>query len=253
MAKPLLPDALWSVTEPLLPAERAKPKSGRPPLSHRTALTGILFLLKSGIPWEMLPREMGCGSGMTCWHRSRDWQAACIWNRLHCVLLDRLGGAHAIDWNRACVDSASVPAKKGAIKTDHNPTDRGRAGSKRHIITDAQGVPLAVRITAANIPHSRLFDELIDAVPPVSRVAAGLAAAREIPCRLGDRIARRRIETSERLEHHRWVVERTLAWFSRFRLTIRHERRVDIFEAFHHLAAALICWRFIQRQFCEAL
>jgi transposase len=64
------------------------------------------------------------------------------------------------------------------------------------------------------------------------------------------RIARRGIDSSERLGRHRWVVERTLAWVSRFRrLTIRYERRLDIFEAFHHLAAALICWRFVQR-FC---
>jgi len=57
---------LWAVIEPLLPAERPRPKDGRPPLPHRAALTGILFVLKSGIPWEMLPREMGSGSGMTC-------------------------------------------------------------------------------------------------------------------------------------------------------------------------------------------
>ena len=114
MAKPLVPDELWTLIEPLLPPERPRPKGGRPPFPHRAALTGILFVLKSGIPWEMLPREMGCGSGMTCWRRLRDWHAAGVWDRLHRVLLDRLGGAHAIDWSRACVDSASVPAKRGA-------------------------------------------------------------------------------------------------------------------------------------------
>src|SRR4051812_37241692 len=122
MAKPLVPNDLWTVIEPLLPPERPRPKGGRPPLPHRAALTGILFVLKSGIPWEMLPREMGCGSGMTCWRRLRDWQAAGAWNRLHRVLLDRLGGAHAIDWSRACVDSASVPAKGG--RRDRPQSDR---------------------------------------------------------------------------------------------------------------------------------
>src|SRR3954471_859034 len=114
MAKPLIADDLWTVIEPLLPPERPRPKGGRPRLPHRAALTGILFVLKSGIPWEMLPQEMGCGSGMTCWRRLRDWHVAGVWNRLHRVLLDRLGWAHAIDWSRACVDSASVPAKRGA-------------------------------------------------------------------------------------------------------------------------------------------
>ena len=114
MAKPLVADELWTLIEPLLPLERPKPKGGRPPIPHRAALTGILFVLKSGLPWEMLPQEMGCGSGMTCWRRLRDWQEAGVWERLHRVLLDRLGRAGAIDWSRACVDSASIPAKRGA-------------------------------------------------------------------------------------------------------------------------------------------
>jgi len=67
MAKPLLPNELWGQIEPLLPPEPPKPKGGQPRISDRAALTGILFVLKSGIPWEMRPQEMGCGSGMTCW------------------------------------------------------------------------------------------------------------------------------------------------------------------------------------------
>src|SRR3954453_17872252 len=113
MAKPLVPDDLWTVIEPLLPPERPRPKGGRPPLPHRAALTGILFVLKSGIPWEMLPPEMGCGLGMRCWRRLRDWQAAGVWERLHRVLLDRLGRAGAIDWGGDDVDGASVPDRRG--------------------------------------------------------------------------------------------------------------------------------------------
>src|SRR5437660_1081933 len=114
MAKPLLSDELWGVIAPLLPPEPPKPKGGRPRVPNRAALTGILFVLKSGIPWEMLPVELGCGSGMTCWRRLRDWQQAGVWRRLHRVLLDRLGKRDAIDWSRAALDSASVPAKRGA-------------------------------------------------------------------------------------------------------------------------------------------
>ncbi len=115
MARPLLSDDLWTVVEPLLPAGRPKPKGGRPRVPNRAALTGILFVLRSGLPWEMLPKEMGCGSGMTCWRRLREWQEAGVWDRLHRVLLDRLGRAGAIDWSRACLDSASVAAKRGAL------------------------------------------------------------------------------------------------------------------------------------------
>ena len=118
MSKPLVSDELWSVVEPLLPPAPPKPKGGRPRVPNRACLTGIIFVLKSGIPWEMLPQELGCGSGMTCWRRLRDWQDAGVWDRLHRVLLDRLGAADHIDWERACLDSASVPAKKGALPPD---------------------------------------------------------------------------------------------------------------------------------------
>jgi transposase len=114
MAAPLVADELWSIIEPLLPAPKPRPKGGRRPLDNRAALTGILFVLKSGIPWEMLPLEMGCGCGMTCWRRLRDWQAAGVWQRLHEILLARLREADKIDWSRAALDSASVPAKRGA-------------------------------------------------------------------------------------------------------------------------------------------
>ena len=88
---------------------------GRPRVPDRAVLTGIIFVLKSGIPWEMLPQELGCGSGMTCWRRLRDWQADGVWDRLHQALLDRLCEADRIDWSRAALDSASVPAKRGRI------------------------------------------------------------------------------------------------------------------------------------------
>ncbi len=114
MAKELVSDELWEVVEPLLPEEPPKPKGGRPRVDDRAALTGILFVLKSGIPWEMLPQEMGCGSGMTCWRRLKEWHEAGVWERLREALLDRLGQADKIDWQRASLDSASVPAPGGA-------------------------------------------------------------------------------------------------------------------------------------------
>ena len=115
MAKPLVTDELWNEVAPLLPPEPPKPKGGRPRLSDRAALTGIVFVLRTGIPWEWLPQEMGCGSGMTCWRRLHAWQQAGVWRRLHRVLLDRLGEQGQIDWSRASLDSSSVRAKKGGL------------------------------------------------------------------------------------------------------------------------------------------
>lgn len=108
MAKPVVPDALWARIQPLLPPPRAKGLRGRPPVDNRAALTGILFVLRTGIGWEYLPQEMGCGCGMTCWRRLRDWKAAGVWDRLHRVLLDELGAAAKIDWSRASLDASSA-------------------------------------------------------------------------------------------------------------------------------------------------
>src|SRR3954452_16508806 len=140
MAKPLLPDALWAKVEPLLPPP--KPRRfrfpGRKPVDNRKALTGIIFVLKTGIPWEDLPQEMGCGSGMTCWRRLRDWQVTGVWERLHRALLDRLGEAGRIDWSRACVDSTSIRAKKGAGRSA--PTRLIAANPARNAISSPSAV-----------------------------------------------------------------------------------------------------------------
>jgi transposase len=114
MAKQLVSDELWQIIEPLLPPEPEKPKGGRPRISNRAALAGIVFVLRTGIPWEMLPIELGCGSGMTCWRRLRDWHAEGVWDRLHRVLLETLAGAEQLDWSRASLDAGMVPAPGGA-------------------------------------------------------------------------------------------------------------------------------------------
>src|SRR5579863_4011276 len=122
MAEPLVTDDLWTIIEPLLPRPRCCRRrdkfrrGGRPRVEDRDVLAGIVFVLKTGIPWEYLPREMGCGCGMTCWRRLRDWNDAGVWRELHRVLLDKLNAADKIDWSRAVVDSASVRAMHGGKK-----------------------------------------------------------------------------------------------------------------------------------------
>jgi len=134
MSTSLLPDRLWSLIQPMLPTVPHRPKGGRPRLQDRACLTGILFVLHSGIPWEMLPQELGCGSGMTCWRRLRDWQDAGIWDLIHFALLDWLSRCGEIHWSRAVVDSCSVRAVFGGARTAPNPTDRAKRGTKRHLI-----------------------------------------------------------------------------------------------------------------------
>ncbi|WP_238783681.1 IS5 family transposase [Streptomyces monomycini] len=259
----LVDDELWSRIEPLLPSPPAgRRRPGRKPvLEDRKVLCGILFVLYTGMQWEWLPQELGFGSGMTCWRRLRDWNEAGVWQRLHEVLLDELRAAGRLDLSRAVIDSSHVRALKGGPKTGRSPADRGRPGSKHHVICDATGIPLAVTLTGGNRNDVTQLRPLLAAVP---RIRGKRGRPRQRPQEVyADRgydhdcyrrqvwakgikplIARRGTAHGSGLGTKRWVVEQTIAllhWFSRLR--IRWETRDDIHEAFLKLACSLICWR----------
>jgi transposase len=268
MAKPLLSDELWEIIEPLLPPHPPHPKGGRPPLDDRKALTGILFVLKTGIPWEDLPREMNCGCGMTCWRRLRDWQKDGTWLEIHKVLLDRLRGADEIHWSRALIDSSFVRAAYGGEGTGPSPVDRSKPGSKHHVITDADGIPLASATTAANVNDIEQMAPLFNAIPPVAGKAGhpkqkpdalqGDLAYDSEPHRQGLRdlgvepiLPEKQIDDQEGLGKTRWPVERTLSWIHQNRrLRVRYERRPDIHQAFLTLACIKICASNLSSGFC---
>jgi transposase len=126
MPKLLVTDELWAVVEPLLPVHVPSSKGGHPRVADRVCLTGILFVLKSGIPWEDVPHEMGC-CGMTLWNRLEEWMASGVWAELHAVLLDRLRAADALDLGRVVVDSSSVRAVHGGKKRDRARWTAGKA------------------------------------------------------------------------------------------------------------------------------
>ena len=114
MAK-LLTDDLWTRIEPLIPPEPPKPRGGRPRIGARACLLGILFVLKTGIAWADLPAELGCGSGVTCWRRLREWTEAGAWPRLHEMLLAELRTAGLLEMDDVAVDGSHVRALKGGI------------------------------------------------------------------------------------------------------------------------------------------
>ncbi|WP_243457557.1 IS5 family transposase [Ottowia testudinis] len=257
--------ALFKRIEPLLPAVKPCAKGGRPRLSDERALNGILFVLRTGTPWEHLPQELGFGSGMTCWRRLRDWQAAGVWHRLHLALLAELRGAGKLDFSRASIDGASV-ASPGA-RTRGQPDRPGQAWQQAPHHHRPPGHPLIFCVTGANRHDSVVFEELIDALPAVRgkpgrprhwpdklHADKGYDYAR---CRahlkrrgICDRIARKGVERNDRLGRHRWVVERTHAWLAAFgKLRTRFERRIDIHLALLSLACSVICVRNLER-FC---
>jgi transposase len=120
MAKPLVTDELWRTIEPLFPKPRPRSQRGQPPVPDRICLTGILFVLKTGIAWEDFPCEMGC-SGMTLLNRLRQWQWAGVWAAMHRLMLDKLRASGGIDFSRVIVDSTSVRAMHGGKKRDQVP------------------------------------------------------------------------------------------------------------------------------------
>ena len=154
---------------------------------------------------------------------------------------------------------------RGGQRTGPNPTDKGKSGSKRHVVVDRGGVPLSIPHSAANVHDSKVLEEAVDAIEPIRKSrgrprnrpeklhadkAYDFPRCREALRKRGitPRIARRGVESSERLGRYRWVVERTLSWVNRLRrLKVRYERRDDIHQAFLDLGCALICWRYVQR------
>lgn len=266
MAEALLPDALWAKVEPLLPRPKRRRfrHPGRKPLDRRKVLTGILFVLRTGIRWNDLPCELGCGSGSRCRRYLAAWSRAGVWDRLHALVLAELDDAGAIDWSRAAVDSASARALGGGTKTGPNPTDRGRPGSKHHAVVDPHSIPLGATTTAANVPDVGALPEVVDAIPAVRGRRRRRPKRR--PKRLyGDRaydsdphrrrmrrrgidphFARRRVPHGSGLGKYRWVVERFFSWLHRYRrLRLRTDWDDRMHDAFLQLAVCLICLGFL--------
>jgi len=144
MAQRLIDDALWRRIEPLLPTppRRRFKAMGRPRVPDRAALTGILFVLRSGLPWQMLPKAMGCGSGSTCWRRLVRWQRAGVWKRLHAVLLAELRQRGQLDLARAIADSSSIRALRGGKKLDRTLPIAVRRGRNITFSLTAKGFRL---------------------------------------------------------------------------------------------------------------
>ncbi|MFC8492005.1 IS5 family transposase [Streptomyces sp. NPDC057235] len=255
-------DGLWERIEPLLPViERRFRYGGRRRLDDRRVLCGILFVLYTGVPWRYLPQELGFGSGMTCRRRLREWNEAGVWQRLHEMLLAELRAAGVLDLSRAQVDSSHLRAMKGGAATGSSPVDRGKTGSKHHVIVDAHGIPLAVTLTGGNRNDVTQLIPMIRAVRPIrGKRGQPLRRPKHLYADRGynhesyrdqvrrfettPHIGRRGTEHGSGLGVHRWVVEGAIAlphWFRRLRL--RWEVRDDIHRAFIALGCAVICWR----------
>uniref|UniRef100_UPI003558AD84 IS5 family transposase n=1 Tax=Streptomyces halstedii TaxID=1944 RepID=UPI003558AD84 len=259
----IVDDELWALLEPLLPPWPERSPGPRP-VSDRRCLQGVLFVLYNDIAWQLLPLELGFGSGQTCWRRLDRWQKAGVFDQLHRVLLAELNAAGKLDWSRACVDGSHIRAKGGA-DTGPSPVDRRKTGSKHHLICDGRGTPLKVITTAANVNNVTQTLALVDGIPPVAG-RPGRPRRRPVAL-LGDKgydsnpnrdtLRKRRImpvisqkgrPNIKGLGKLRYVVEQTFALLHHFkRLAVRWERRTELHDAFVSLACSLICYRRLKK------
>jgi putative transposase len=267
MAEPLtlptiseIPDDLWQNIQPLLPTEKPAGTPGRPAISSRVILNGIFYVLRTGCQWKSVP---GCfGSGSTLHRRFQQWVAHGVFEMSWVVMLEEYDRQHGIQWCWQSLDSASVKAPLGGQHSGANPTDRGKSGSKRHILSDGRGVPLAVEISAANAHDKTMALAVVDSIV-VERPAVRPTAEQHLCADKGydyqdirEAIAGRGYTVHIRhrgeqppvvLKKHparRWVVERINSWHNRYRrLLIRWEKKAANYCALVDFASALIVYR----------
>ncbi|MFE3373920.1 IS5 family transposase [Streptomyces sp. NPDC059173] len=256
----LVPDELWALFQRVVPEAPSRPQGGgRRRYGDREVLAAIVFVATSGCTWQQLPSASFGPSGATAHRRFSEWSKARVWAKLHRLLLDELGARGELDWSRCAIDSVNMRALKSDL-TGPNPVDRGKYGSKIHLITERSGLPVSVGISGANLHDSQALIPLVKGIPPIRsrrgrrRRKPGKLHAdkgydyahlrRWLRARgITHRIARKGVEPSQHLGHHRWTVERTMASLAgRRRLHRRYERKADHFLAFTSIACTLISY-----------
>ncbi len=256
-----MPDPLWVKLAPILPAEKPHGTVGRPALSNRQVLNGVLYVLRTGCQWKSLKKEW-FGASSSIHDRYQAWRKAGLFAQIFQAMLQYYDQVKRIQWRWQAIDSKLVPAPLGGEKTGKNPTDRGKLGSKRHILVDARGAPLAIFVSTANAHDKTCALATLDAlsVPRPKRqyrvhhlcadkgydYADLRQAIYERHYHVHIKVKGLQVEelpAKKRYPARRWVVERTLSWQNDFRsLRIRWAKKADNWLAFIQLASALVLW-----------
>ncbi|HZG53857.1 MAG TPA: IS5 family transposase [Pyrinomonadaceae bacterium] len=259
-----IPDDLWDKIRPLLGREKKAGTVGRPAVPYRTCLDGILFVLRTGCQWKHAPREFGSGS--TLHRRFQQWAERGSFKRVWRLLLREYDEWRGIRWRWQAIDSATTKAPLGGEATGKSPVDRGKLGTKRHVLTDQRGAPIGFEVTGANRHDSRAVRATLDSLP-VKRPTTGAAGEQHLTADKGydypavRHTLKRRGYTAHipkrdgqppkqrgkrRYKAKRWVVERTHSWTNRYRrLLVRWEKKETNYLALVHFAFALNLYRLI--------
>ncbi|QXE39525.1 IS5 family transposase [Streptomyces sp. GMY02] len=257
-----LPDELWELFQRVVPEAPSRPQGGgQRRHGDREVLAAIVFVATSGCTWQQLPTASFGPSGATAHRRFAEWTKTRVWTGLHRLVLDGLGACGELDRSRCAIDSVTMRALKKGDLTGPNPVDRGKYGSKIHLIAERTGLSLSVTVLGANLHDSQALIPLVRGIPPIRwrrgprrRKPEKLHADKGYDYShlrqwlrqrgIQQRTARKGIESSQRPGRHRWTVERTMTWRAGCRrLHRRYERKADHFLAFTSIACTRICYR----------
>jgi putative transposase len=256
-----VPRALWRLVKRVLPKEPVRRGPGRKRKAHRAVLNGIWYVLWTGCQWKAIHQRWFGVSSSVLHERYVTWRKAGIWQKVMQRALRYYHRQRRIQWRWQALDSKSVPAPLGGSQTGPNPTDRGKSGSKVHVIVDERGAPLAVVVTGANDHDKWSAGELIVSIvvrrPTQEQHLCAdkgydyidteqiIVCAGYLP-----HIARRRkkgepapdwalLPLDQRHPARRWVVERTLNWLAKRRsIRTRWAKQAENWLAFLQFACA---------------
>ena len=260
-----VPDELWSLIAPLLGPEKAPGTPGRPAVPFRRICEGILYVWRTGGQWSALPRAEYAPQA-TGWGRFQQWAAAGVFQQAWLLVLVYYDLELGIDWQWQAMDGVIPKAPVGGEATGPSPVDRAKAGTKRSVLSDGRGAPLAVVAAGANVPDKTLALETLDVLnglrPPkvlkrvphlcvdagyaYAEVIAGMRERDYILHLKHRREPRPEVPPEQKHPARRWVVERTHAWHNEFRRVLgRWEKKVEHYYAMLDLASTLIVYRLI--------
>ena len=260
-----MPDELWSLIAPLLGPEKASGTPGRPAVPFHRIFDGILYVLRTGCQWRAIPRAEFAPKS-TVWGRFQQWVAAGVFQQAWLRVLVYYDLEVGIAWKWQALDGVIPKAPLGGEATGPSPVDRAKSGTKRSVLSDGRGAPLAVVVAGANTPDKTLALETLDSIP-VERPARVVNRVHHLSLDAGydyeavvEGILERNyilhlrppaktpltVAPEQKHPARRWVVERTHAWHNKFRrLLVRGERKLDHYCAMIDLASVLIIWRII--------
>jgi transposase len=258
-------DELWAVLQPLLPTHVNMHRlgGGRPRVPDRRCADAIFYVLRTGCQWQALDQTDLCAPS-TAHDRFQEWVEAGVFQAFWQAGVEQFEEIWGIDWEWLAMDGAMTKAPLGGERTGPNPTDRGKSGVKRSILTEGHGVPIGLAVEGANRHDMKLVQPTIESLvatrpKPTKEQPQGMCLdkgydyneVREILQAFGFTAhIRPRGEEAKAIKREagfkarRWVVERAHSWMNRFRrLLVRWDKKAENYLALVHFACGLISFR----------